>query len=436
MSHQITIVGKLPRHQPKTFVARIGETIRTSPQGIARYCVKSLAPVGEDIATIVESFALADRLQTRRRAEGWSRQIALEIPVFEFEVLSNPTVVEALLDVAAYLTGDDWAVSFLKRTDLPVTEHYLPLAPVRPKYVVPYSNGLDSFAQAKLLQHEHGDDAVLALRAGKLQFGAETDRPLLVVPRRFYANHPRERTYRTRPLVYFSLAALGAATVGASSIVIGENGQGALGPSLARFSDEWPFRSTHPGFVKRLEKFLNAVMGTSLEFQQPQLWRTKAEVLMDLANAGQQSGWQDTISCSMRPLQRDLRRACGLCGGCLLRRTALHNAGYPVETDVMFRLEEGGLFFVRRDGHRVPLSVNAREILLRSSMSMAAFADVRKRSDADARINWMAREIPGEVSSEVSMRITSLIGRHSNEWNALLESLPAAAWLRGEFEDL
>lgn len=436
MNQQITIVGKLPRHKPKTFVAKIGETIRTSPQGIARYCVKALAPVGEDIATIVEAFALADRLQTRRRAEGWSRDISLEIPVFEYDVLSKPAVVAALLDAAAYLTGDEWAVSFSKRTDLPATEQYLPLAPVRPQYVVPYSNGLDSFAQVRLLQHQHGADAVLALRAGKLQSGAEADRPLLVVPRRFYANHPRERTYRTRPLVYFSLAALGAATAGASSIVIGENGQGALGPSLARFSDEWPFRSTHPGFITRLEKFLNAVLGTTLEFQQPQLWRTKAEVLLDLANAGQQEGWQDTISCSMRPLQRDLRRACGLCGGCLLRRTALHGAGYPGEHDVMFRLEETGLSFTRQDGNHVPLSANAREILMRSSMSMAAFADAGKRSDAGARIGWMASEIREAPSSEVSVRIASLIERHRNEWHGLIGSLPAAAWLRAEFEEL
>lgn len=433
MTSKITIVSSQSGYASKTFIANLGETIRTNPQPIARYCIRSLAPVSEDVATIVEGLALADRLCTRRRSEGWTRRISVEIPIFEFEALSRTAAVRLLSDAVGYLTGDAWEITFVKRSGLPESQQYLPLTTASPKYVVPYSNGLDSFAQAKILQCEHGSDAVLTLRAGKLQHGGDTDRPLLIVPRRFYANHPRERTYRTRPLVYFSLAALGAATVSASSIVIGENGQGSLGPSLARFSDEWPFRSTHPGFIKRLQNFLNLAMGTNVEFQQPQLWRTKGEILRELALTGQQQGWEETLSCSMRPLQRDLRKACGLCGSCLLRRTALHNADYPIEKDVMFRIEENALQIIRRDGSLAAVDANAREIFLRSAMSMATFADVSSTLDAPQKFDRLAQEISDEPVENVSQRIASLSDRHGAEWRALLAALPTDAWLRAEF---
>ena len=54
-------------------VAVLGRDIRTSPETIARYCVTRHEPIYEDLATLVESMAYADRLTTRRRATGWAR---------------------------------------------------------------------------------------------------------------------------------------------------------------------------------------------------------------------------------------------------------------------------------------------------------------------------------------------------------------------------
>lgn len=436
MSDSVEIISSAANKEPKVFSARLGHTIRTNPRPIARHCIKELAPISEDIATIIESLALADRLQTRRRADGWSRRLGLKIPVFEHDSLCHSGAVAALIDAAGFLTGDEWQIDFTRRLDRPLSEQYLSLALDTPQFVVPYSNGLDSFAQARLLQHDHGVASVLPLRAGKLQHGGETNRPLLTVPRGFNAGHPRERTYRTRPLVYFSLAAVGAATIGASTVVIGENGQGGLGPSFARFSDEWPFRSTHPGFVSRLASFLNRSLGTSISFEQPQLWRTKGEVLRELAERGIADGWQSTLSCSTRPYQRDGRRSCGFCGGCILRRTALHAADYQNENGVMFQLEAAGLTYQSSTGCDTPVGANEREILLRACMSMDAFAGARSRADAADVLARQGRDIPDISDDEVSMRLASLIDRHAIEWHSLIESLPADAWLRAEFGSL
>lgn len=413
--------------------AELGLHIRTNPEPIAKHCLQALAPVSEDIATIVESLALADRLQTRRRAEGWSREFHLEIPVYEHSKFSDPLLRDALLEAAGFLTGDDWHVDFVPRSGTPLNAQYLRLVEEDPKFVIPFSDGLDSFAQSKLLRADHGDAAVWEVRAGRLQNGSgRAGRPLLEVPRGFRAGHPRERTYRTRPLVYFSIAAIASATAKAEAVVIGENGQGALGPSLARFGNEWPFRSAHPGFVSRLSDFLSRALGTPVKFVQPQLWRTKGEVLAELRDRDLLDGWEDTQSCSMRPLQRKKRKACGLCGGCLLRQTAASAANLPWERDVSFDVRSRSLTVTAKDGLTEPMGQNEREILARAGLSMSVLASHSAGSEGVVR---EARDISGMPKPLAEANLLSLVDRHAGEWASFLERLPKRAWLRTRFSE-
>lgn len=419
-----------PHHE---ISAELGRHIRTNPEPIAKHCLQALAPVSEDIATIVESLALADRIQTRRRAEGWSREFYVEIPVYEHTRFSDPLLHNSLIETAEFLTGDTWHIDFVLRSGTPLNAQYLRLVEEDPKFVVPFSDGLDSFAQSKLLRSAHGDVAVWEVRAGRLQNGSgRAGRPLLEVPRGFRAGHPRERTYRTRPLVYFSIAAIAAATAKAEAVVIGENGQGALGPSLARFGNEWPFRSAHPGFVSRLSTFLSRALGTPVNFVQPQLWRTKGEVLSELRDRDLLAGWESTQSCSMRPLQRKKRKACGLCGGCLLRQMAGSAANIPWERDVSFDVRSRSLTVTSKDGITCPMGQNEREILARAGLSMSILASHARGSESVAR---EARDISGIPKQLAEANLLSLVQRHAAEWSSFLERLPQRAWLRTRFSE-
>lgn len=69
-------------------VAVLGRDIRTSSEKIARYCVTRHKPVYEDLATLVESMAYWDRLMPRRRARGWTRQLPIQVPVYELWQIS------------------------------------------------------------------------------------------------------------------------------------------------------------------------------------------------------------------------------------------------------------------------------------------------------------------------------------------------------------
>jgi 7-cyano-7-deazaguanine synthase in queuosine biosynthesis len=435
MTPNVTIRGCAGRRrQQKTVEARLGYHIRTDPRPIAKHCLKPLAAISEDIATIVESMALADRSQKRLRSEAWSRRLELEIPVYEFDTLSASSAHSSLTSAACFLTGDDWQIKFVRRLDTPALEQYLPLAEEQPEFVVPLSDGLDSFAQSKLLKHKHGDESVLEIRGGKLQKESNHSRRSLVeVSRGFRVGHSRERSYRTRSLVYFSFAAIGAAMVKAKAVIIGENGQGALGPSFARFSNEWPFRSAHPGFVSRLGDFLSRALDTNISFAQPQLWRTKGDVLDELRRESLLEGWERTRSCSVRPLQRKGRRACGYCGGCMLRHTALNAAGIDRESDTTFDLSSPQLVVIAKDGSAEEMSQNEREILTRAALSMARFAELPLEANVSELIAREARDIRILAADVAEAQLKSLVDSHAAEWRGFLEALPEKAWLSRQF---
>lgn len=426
MTDEVTIAGRsgfLPNE--RVISARLGEHIRANPEPIAQHSLKALASISEDVAVVAETVALADRILTRRRSECWMRHLHLAIPVWE-RAAFTPAVTAALEDTLAFLTGDHWTFEFCQRGSRPMRQEYLPLTETKPRFIVPYSGGLDSFAQAKLLEDAHGIESLLKVNAGTLQTGVE-GAPLLSIPRRFHAGHPREQTYRTRPFVYFSIAAIAAATLEVEAIVIGENGQGALGPSFAIFGNEWPFRSTHPGFICRLQDFLTLLFQKNIRFEQPQLWRTKGEVLGELKERNLLDGWESTTSCSARPMQRHGNHGCGICGGCILRQTAVHAAGMVAANRTSFNLSSQSLTLRSSAGHETQMTDNQRDIISHSCLSMDRFATLSLRGNA------LAREVSDLPLAGAAGLVSRLGSQHSQEWNSMVASLPRAAWIRRQF---
>jgi 7-cyano-7-deazaguanine synthase in queuosine biosynthesis len=297
-------------------VAVLGRDIRTASERIARYCVTHHEPIYEDLATLVEGMAYLDRQVVRRRSEGWARNLVIEIPVYELSQFLKPAIASSLAEAAQFLTGDQWRFDFVARKGPPPLRQgalALPQAPI--KDVVPFSDGLDSFAQVQLSVRLHGRDAVMLVRSGLGRDRIFSKLASLRVPRKFSGARLREATYRTRPLVFYTLAAIGAVVTNAEAVVIGENGQGAFGPACLPFADEWWFRSAHPAFVQRWATFLGLVLERPIRFEQPQLWKTKGEVLSTLRTEGLIAGWEQTSSCATRPKDRHGHHGCGVCGG-------------------------------------------------------------------------------------------------------------------------
>jgi 7-cyano-7-deazaguanine synthase in queuosine biosynthesis len=413
-------------------VAVLGRDIRTSPERIARYCVTRHEPVYEDLATLVESMAFWDRRVVRKRTKGWTRKLSLQVPVYEYGQFQRAMTLDALVEAACFLTGDQWGFEFVARKGrAPSGQGALGLRQAAMKHVVPFSDGLDSFAQARLSVSEHGRDAVMLVRSGLMRDRIFPQLVSLRVPRKFGGMRMRELSYRTRPLVFYTLAAMGAVIVGAEAVVIGESGQGAIGPACLPFADEWWFRSAHPAFVRRWAKFLSAILDKPIRFEQPQIWKTKGEVLSELRAAELTAGWEQTNSCSTRPSDRHGRHGCGICGGCLLRTVSARAAGLPL-TDVdnafdVYAMED---FARDRDGRKPRMTSGERAVAVRAIAAMEEFARFANSSEGALVVQREARLIDPDDSNSVQTQLVRLVERHNAEWSAFVSSLPERSWVR------
>jgi 7-cyano-7-deazaguanine synthase in queuosine biosynthesis len=297
---------------------------------------------------------------------------------------------------------------------------------------VPFSDGLDSFLQWKLLGAEEPGVKVLRIQTSNRgtnerrnraidRTGPQQDQRLRLPLSAAVGSHP-EQSYRTRTFLYFCMAALAAAKAKTKRVIIGENGVGALGPSMIAYGNECPHRTAHPAYTRRLGKFLNALLETDIVFEHPQVRRTKAEVLKRALALGV-TGWERTSSCVRGPRDRIGQMACGACSGCLLRRTALLAAG--IEPKGFFWENLGGSSLDQGRGN--PKGRKARDhdwdIVRHGAHVMDELAELAKL-DAQVPVYLRAAwELNGPVQTglaQTAMEIHRLVQAHAKEWKALL----------------
>lgn len=423
-SYRLTVTGGEAGATGLTAI--LGKDIRSQPSEIARHCLVDHRGISEDIATIAESIALADRIFPRHRASSWAREIALNIPVFELTTFRRRDVIEALGDAIHFLTGDCWDIQFTQRSGQPISQSLLPFERVEYRFVTPYSDGLDSFAQAALLADEFGERSTLKLRSARIgQDSAGLKRPVLRVPRNLGSMPKKEQSYRSRPFVFFSFAGIGAFVAGAEKVVVGESGQGTLGPALVPYGGEWPFRSTHPGFLKRMARYLGLAFSRDLPIDQPQLWRTKGEVLKLLEDKDLLGKWDETRSCSVRPANKHGASVCGFCGGCMLRALAIHSAGLVHEGP-------GSAFHLQSiapnadDG--VAMSAAERQMVTRAMGTMAEFASLSRRADGPSVLERESMLFGESDRAPIAKKLGDLTYRHAVEWDGMVATFPPNGW--------
>jgi 7-cyano-7-deazaguanine synthase in queuosine biosynthesis len=430
-AYRLTVTTK---HADGADLAVLGRDIRSKPHEIARYCLAQHRAINEDVATIAESVALADRIFSRHRGATWARLIEIEIPVFNVAHFDRADLQEALAHALHFLTGDTWRIGFVPRDDAPPSENILPFEEIRYRYVMPYSDGLDSFSLSRFLEREVGTQNLFKLRSARIgQDSEDLRKPVLRVPRSLGSLPKPEQTYRTRPFVFFSFAGIGAFVSAAEAVVVGETGQGALGPALIRYADEWPFRSTHPGFLSRMASYLSYAFNADIRIEMPHLWSTKGEVLARLKEEGLLGKWAETSSCSVRPANKHGAGACGVCGGCMLRTLATHTAGIsPLNADIAFDVRSTHV----RASDGEPMSDSERQMAVRSIGSMVEFGRLNETAVGRSLIDSESRLFGNADAESVPARINDLVLRHACELRGFVDSMPAKSWARSFAEQL
>lgn len=407
-----------------------------------QYCYREPSDLSHDLAVLLGAVRLADRSFTRHHSKGWGRQLTLELPVYELETWRDDNVSSSLVECLQYLTADRWEFRFTKRRKKirePVQKNVV-AAPESDRIFVPFSHGLDSFAQCELLRSRYSVEIVPVnintSRRSSTWRSLSKGRPPGAVPVSSQVDEPHhpELSFRTRPFIYDLVAAYGAAMAGSAHVLIPENGQGSLGGSLVPLGPEAPHRSCHPGFTTRLATFVHALTGHSVSFIHPALFQTKGEVLAELLKVKPDArAWLTTHnSCSYdsRHANKGGRQVhCGVCGNCVLRRASVKAAGITDPTDYRVQrtaptIQEG------LGGNKIREQRAYEDVAYNSSRSMQRLADLADSPD-DARA-WGEAESLGmalkQPPEKVKMEMERLLRRHRLEWIDFLNDCGPDSW--------
>lgn len=426
----------------------VGRDVRIDPRILQDFSATILTPIEHDLVLLCGAIAYADRVVRRRRASGWARNLEIILPVSLPAFWKDSAIISSLVDALGYVSGDNWQFKFVggaRALTLPQSSLDFTLGNY---VVVPFSDGLDSYLQWKLLRAEDAEINVLRIHTSSSASNHDRNRKIdaaggkpeqrLSLPVSFSAKDHPEPTYRTRTFLFYAVAALAAVKVGSRRVVIGENGVGALGPSLIPDGDECPHRTTHPAFTRRLAVFINRLLGSSIVYEHPQRYRTKGDVLRSAVNLGI-TGWEETHSCTRGRRDRLFGRACGVCGGCLLRRTAVHSAGLNDAGYFWGNLSGRSLDDCRTVANGRDSTDNDRDIAIHGIHDMNAFAALAGRDTSDVTFQKAAWELTGysvDGLDAAAASVAQLARAHADEWAAFRSRFAADGFLRHNQEEV
>jgi 7-cyano-7-deazaguanine synthase in queuosine biosynthesis len=444
-AHRIFAHERGARTPRGAIACEIGNHIRIDPSKLGRFCSEQLSERADDLIVIASAVAYTDRTIRRQTSRGWSRTLDVTVPVLSPSFWSRSDVDRSLRELLRLLTGDMWQFNFTRRRN---TLEADPVSQLRfkhrdPAVVMPYSEGMDSFAVARLLDSEEASTRLVLVTTGdrsnadaaSLKGRARTHRMRIAVPVKLRAEDGlREPSYRSRSLIYNVMAAVAAQMVGTSRLIVAESGQGTLGPWLSPMGNEAPDVRTHPLFTSALEELFGLVLEQSFAFEHRQIWNTKGQTLQALVAAGEATDWRNTHSCARSSRQMHLngnRVHCGVCAACLLRRVSLFASGLGHNAEPYMWPNLGAPSFIgmyRANGE--PTTENDVDQAFSGAIALNQLAQ-RGAQDLTHEAWTLARALkrPNEVAI-VEARLRRLIEAHAHEWSCFLHALGSRSFLQ------
>lgn len=421
----------------------LGRDILFSTEDLESYATSNWDSVVFDAMAVAAAIEYCDR-SLRRSTVVWGRDFRLRLPVHDPDRWNRPEVRDALHDALGFLTGDRWQFAFSRRKqdEPPPRQGSLSLPP-RTEATLAFSDGLDSRAVAGLVKNELGP-ALVRVRLGSKQCDKpRRGEPFTAVPYKLktIVTNP-EPSARNRGFRFALISGLASYICNAKKIVVPESGQGALGPVIAPVAHAYPDYRNHPAFLRRMERFVGALLGHEVEYVFPRIWSTKGETLAAYLALGVDHGeWVRTRSCWKSAQWSSVNgrfRQCGVCAACMLRRLSVHAAGEsePDDTYVASDLSAPSLDdAVPRSFEKVNKSF--REYAIAGVLHMDHLADLAS-NDGERVLRREATELAatlGISAEEAEKNIKAVMSRHSDEWRDFLASLGEKSlvhnWVRG-----
>jgi hypothetical protein len=312
-----------------------------------------------DVVRIALAAFAADRSVPREGGgSNWNqRPLELEIPVSDPSAWSG--VAQELARVLGFLSGDRWALSFVKE-QAPVEAVRLPDMATAPIRVVLLSGGADSaigglYSRSLLASGEHhillSHFSNTMLAPIQRHVAAEIERLIPGPTQEHVVVHlgrrekridgtvyPSEPTSRSRSLLFLALG-LAVASIHNVPLWIPENGFASINPPLGpERLGSLSTRTTHPAFLQDLSTVLTKV-GAHAVIENPFARSTKGEMyqrVVDLVGPNEASAFLSaTHSCALtgqRAHHISAEVPCGICYGCVLRRASFAASGVTDKT--------------------------------------------------------------------------------------------------------
>ena len=307
-----------------------------------------------------------DKIASRKdTADRWTRSLQVTLPVVDISGWeeAKPHLERSV----SFLTGDSWKFTFVeaargftchRRNRRRILERFTTY-PV----VSLLSGGLDSFIAALNLLHmnQRGKLLFVSHYDGHVAGPASDQNRLRKVLEAHYAGRIQhlqirtgvretvdsvnthggkmefETTFRSRSLIFLTLALYAAAKAGPGTPVhIPENGPIALNlPLNPSRRGSCSTRTVHPFFLKTLQEGIDA-LGLDHKISNPYEFDTKGEMVRDCKSPDilkESAGLSNSCAKAGRKMYWKNRtaKACGTCVPCIFRRASMHVIGADYE---------------------------------------------------------------------------------------------------------
>jgi 7-cyano-7-deazaguanine synthase in queuosine biosynthesis len=354
-----------------------------------------------DLVTVMGTIYCGDVLTKKK---GNSRNIQLNIPVFNVDTWSNITSI--IEELAKWVSGDTFTLHFFKMNDkyandipsLVDSTHFY-----SQNYVTLFSGGLDSLAGAYrnyvmgipsdyvgfINKSEEGVKQRKVAEFYREVFGDRAEILLIDKPINKKENH----TQSTRSLLYLALAIAKAHFNSTNKVYLYENGVLSLNPEI---KNRYTTKTTHPKTIYLYQSILNQ-LGINIEIMHPFLYSTKGEII-NAMDDNFKSIIKHTFTCgSGRSALKNHKGQCGICIPCILRKISL--SAYDNEKyDVQYHYPYGTkVSHIKDDDYRKEYEANLHYF--------RTYCDMIRSNDIYLEINTRDKYYKGEADFRNKLRL-------------------------------
>ncbi len=278
----------------------------------------------------------------------WDRRLRYVIPLRKPKTWERAEVKEALAELLGWMTDDQFEFSFPKYERAPRLQDYLEFDKNTPnptgiEEVCLFSGGLDSLAGAVKEAVVDGRKIALVSHSPAPQLHRRQKQLLEALTAKCEPNnHPffvhvwanksskltKDTSQRIRSFLYASLGAVIASMMTLNRIRFYENGPISLNlPICEQLVGARVTRTTHPQTLAGMSTLLSLLLDTDVAVENPFLWKTRTDTVLDLKAAKAADLIPYTVSCSHTRGMTTGYPHCGCCSQCIDRRFAILAGG-------------------------------------------------------------------------------------------------------------